>query len=364
MMGRRLWAVCVLLLLLARSLLAQQPAQTGDYMTRTRQGPGYGFPLAFELLPHSNVLPLAVSPDGAWVQIESANQQAWVELNALLLPPTASLIMKTDIPPAPVLPAENCISLTGDSVPYGSVVYIVPGHGFAILRTQPIGEVLQETLLRRGLGYLQVRDHSAEAAFLSEDGKFPYSETEEYAALAADRCRLTLVMPWINDLSVERPDAANAHIADLVALITTLRQDNPNGEIILLGFYYGQPSEFAQMHAPGYVEENISAFNTALFAACADEEQLGSFVNLHCMETASLFIETDNSHVALGATRDELSAILYEPIPADVQGYFDVYWRDNPNGQVFGDGVHLSEKGKKVLVQALVDELLALNPDL
>jgi hypothetical protein len=72
----------------------------------------------------------------------------------------------------------------------------------------------------------------------------------------------------------------------------------------------------------------------------------------------------DNTHVLLGATQEEVNDLLYEPIPADVAPFFETFWRDNPEGEVIGDGVHLSDVGKKILVQALIDHFLSIDPDL
>lgn len=355
----------ILLFIIISAGNAQQPtATTADTMTRARQGPGFGFPLAYELLPRTEVMPLAVTPDGQWVQIEYSHMLAWVPSNTLRIPRGVTLRAVTNVPHEPPLSGENCISLIGDSVPHGEVVYIIPGHGFAILRMPPLSLILQEALNKRGLGYLEVRDRSSSAAFLSELGKNPYSETPECAALLEDRCRLTVIMPWVNDMSIPREDAAAAHIEDLAAFVERLGRHNNGNHVLVLGFYYGQPSDFAKEHAPGYFDENITAFNDALFAACEPEGALGDFSNVTCMETAPLFTDPDNTHVALGIGREALLAALYEPIPADVQPFFETYWRTHPNAEVYGDGVHLSETGKAILAQALVDEFLRLEPNL
>jgi hypothetical protein len=263
--------------------------------------------------------------------------------------------------PAPPLPAENCISVVGDSVAYGTTVYEVPGQGFAILRLAPLSEVLQPALIKRGLGHVQVRDRSASAAFLSDRGKNPYREMPEFAALLADECRFTLLMPWINDLSVEGPAPAADHMRDLIRLVGEL--DSPH--LLLLGFYDGQPSEFARQHAPGYNTPNLALFEAAWQASCADTQAgLGQFPQVTCQPIADIFAEADQAHVALGINQEDLLGLLYEPIPADVAPFFEVYWRDNPGGLVFGDGVHLSQAGKNTLVQVIIEALLALEPDL
>lgn len=257
-------------------------------------------------------------------------------------------------------PIDDCISLVGDSVPHGEVVYSVPGHGFGILRAAPLSIPLQAALDEAQIP-LTVRDRSAPAAFLSDLGKNPYTQTEAYTALLQDLCRFTVVTPWINDLSIQREDNLPAHITDLVAFAEQLKTANPNGKVILLGFYDGQPSDFARQHAAGYQTENLAIINELLAEACRPRQALGR-LGVLCLPTAELFTLPDNAHVALAANRAEVEALLYEPIPADVLPFFEAYWRDNPDGLVYGDGVHLSEAGKAILVEMLVEALARLMP--
>jgi len=252
-------------------------------------------------------------------------------------------------PPASEHP---CLALVGDSIPYGSVVYIIPGHGFAILRLPPLSLALQAALDERGHAW-QVRDFSAEAAFLSEAGRKPYVDFPVYQELLAADCPLTLIMPWVNDMSIERPNPVRAHINDLAAFIETLQRANPAGRIVLLGFYDGQPSDFAKQHAAGFTTENVILYNRALEAACEPNGVLGR-AGFLCMPTAPLFEDLENAHVALGASREDVLNFIYEPIPPDVLPLFEVYWRDNPQGLVYGDGVHLNAFGKALLSEAVV----------
>jgi hypothetical protein len=353
-------AIVALVILIATvPVMAQESASTIDTITRARQGPGFTFPLAYEILPASQVILLERSADSQWFLAETNAGMAWIPAGALENSPD-DLPIAENLPPVPDSEVAQCVNVVGDSVPYGSVVYIVPGHGFGILRTTPFALVLEDAFAARGLWHLEVRDRSAEAAFLSEQGKNPYREIEAYDALLDDGCRLTVIMPWINDLSVEREGNASAHLDDLVNLIADIRRFS-EGEIVVLGFYHGQPSDFAREHAPGYIPQNIDAFNEAIFAACEPD---GPLADVTCMETDPLFAEMHNAHVLLGATQQEVEDLLYEPIPSDVAPFFEVFWRDNPDGEVIGDGVHLSDMGKRILAQRLVDEFLSIDPDL
>jgi len=257
-------------------------------------------------------------------------------------------------------PPENCLSVVGDSIPYGDVVYMVPGHGFGILRATPLSDVLQDFLPQYGLDDLEIRDRSASAAYLSDLGRFPYHQMDAYPALLNDHCRFTVIMPWANDMSIERDHAAAAHVDDLIALVEELQAANPQGQIIILGFYYAHRADFVEAYAPHYTDENVDLFNEALFAACERDQELGRYRQVSCMDTTRLFIGLDNQHVVLNDTQERVLSILYEEIPADVAPYFETFWRDNPNGLVIGDGVHLSEEGKVILAEAIILHLLSL----
>lgn len=364
-MRRTAWLLSLLLVTLVSSSYAQETSLiTGENYARLRLGPGYGFPGLYSIPPESVIEVYATSPDENWVEISYDNLTGWVETSAL---PDLDMALPTadDFPAEPALPTENCISLVGDSVPYGDVVYMVPGHGFGVLRYTPLSLSLQVQLVKNGLGYLEVRDRTASAAFLSEDGKFPYYEMAEYEALLADRCRFIVIMPWINDLSVERDDGAVAHITEMQQFMETLQANSPASELLALGFYYGVRADFVTAFAPGYVDENIAAFNEAFFAACErDGVWRTTLKRLTCMPTEPLFADLDFEHVVQNSTRAEVEANLYEPIPADVASFFEVYWRDNPTGEVVGDGVHLSEAGKDVLTQAIIAQMLWTEPKL
>jgi lysophospholipase L1-like esterase len=355
----------LLLCFLTTAVSAQGvPVSTLDHITRARQGAGYAFPFAYQIPPSSPVTPLYAAPNGEWIQVEFSGQLAWVTRDSLDLPLDFALPLAQNLPPEPATFTDNCISVVGDSVPHGEVVYQVPGQGYAVLRMTPLSVVLQDSLTQYGLSYIEIRDRSASAAFLSEQGKHPYSQTDTYAALLEDRCRWTVVMPWINDMSVEREDNAQAHLEDLTQLLSTLQRRNIAGKILVLGFYYGQPSAFADRHAPGYTEENITLFNETLFTACRSDLSLGSFQNVVCMETAGLFADLEESHVALVEDQESLLSDLYEPIPDGVRPFFDAYWSNDPAAEVYGDGVHLSAVGKLILVEAIIDKLLEIDPNL
>lgn len=335
-----------------------------ETIVRVKQGPAYTFPTLFQIAPFEQVIPIAVSSDEQWVYIEYQQQYGWIAAQQLNGLPDGLTQFDISQIPVPSLPVENCITLVGDSVPHGEVVYKIEGHAFVILRNTPLSIILQEHLRQNGLDYLTLHDRSANKAFLSTLGWFPYFETPEYQALLEDSCRFTVIMPWMNDLSVERPNNASAYVDDLTALVTDLHQRSPETKIILLGYYYGQRADFVSIYAPGHTSENITLFNEFIFEACQPEGRLGQIPNVSCMETASLFTDLNNQHVVMGGTREDILSGLYEPIPEDVLPYFEVFWDQHPDGWIIGDGVHLSELGKNILADALIQYFLSLEPDL
>lgn len=356
----------VIALICFLSLFGIQAQETTvpETTVRVRQGPSYTFPTLFQVSPFEPVIPIAVSSDEQWVYIEYQQQYGWIASSYLNFLPDGLTQFDISQIPVPTLPVENCITLVGDSVPHGEVVYKIEGHAFVILRNTPLSVILQEHLHQNGLDYLSLHDRSANKAFLSTLGWFPYFETPEYQALLNDTCRFTVVMPWMNDLSVERPDNASAYVEDLTAMVTDLHQRSPETKIIILGYYYGQRADFVSIYAPGHTAENITLFNDLIFDACQPEGRLGQIPHVFCMETASLFNDLKNRHVVIGGTRQEILSSLYEPIPEEVLPYFEVFWDQNPQGWIIGDGVHLSELGKNILADALIQYLLMLDPAL
>lgn len=356
----------LLLLMIFLSVFSADAQETivNDTVARVRQGPGYNFPTLFQVTPFEPVSPVAVSLDGQWTYITYNQQAGWLPSNHLTHLPADLTRFDTSQIAEPLLPVENCITLVGDSVPHGEVVYKIEGHAFVILRNTPLGVVLEEHLRRYGLDYLTVRDRSANKAFLSRLGWFPYFDTPEYQDLLGDQCRFTVIMPWINDLSVERPDKAQGYVADLTAFVQDLHQRSQETHILILGYYYGQRAEFVSIYAPGHTDENIAHFNTLIFAACKPDGGLGQIPNVSCMETASLFTGMNNQHVVIGGFREDILSGLYEPIPEDLLPYFEVFWHENPDGWIIGDGVHLSELGKNILADALIQQILLIQPNL
>jgi hypothetical protein len=149
--------------------------------------------------------------------------------------------------------------------------------------------------------------------------------------------------------------------------LQTLRQNNPYSHIVVLGYYYVDAKPFVEAYGMGWsAPERIDEYNRAFFSACSAGGTIGAIVDLTCMRVEYIFEGLGNSHVVqqLNFTQytEELARGSIED--ANYAAQFEVYWRENPQGLIIGDGVHLSQLGKNILVDALINQLLIINPDL
>lgn len=271
----------------------------------------------------------------------------------------------TAFDPRQSAPAESCISIVGDSIPHGSVVFLVPGHGFPALRTEPIAVTLQRQLSQRGLGNIEVHDRSVSAANLSTTGKSPYQHFPEFSALLQDNCRFIVMSGWNNDLNVVRQTGAAAYIDDLYHFARLIKLVNPQTEILMLSHYWGEPQDFVEGFGVGVTEANYQAHLISFENECQAEGSLGRLENVHCLMIPPIFNGlTPDDFVVLQRSPENIDIMLYEPIPDAFAPLLEVYWRDNPGASLTGDGVHLSEFGKRLYSEAIIDALLSIASDL
>lgn len=255
----------------------------------------------------------------------------------------------------PVLSANSCISVVGNSVAAGEAVFEIPQTGFATVRTRPFSEALAEQFQALGLVVGTVYDRSAGAVGISSPKHPPYADTPAYAALLADKCPYTVVLPWVNDLSsgMDPAQAAPAHVTALQNLVATLREANPAGAILVLNYYAGAPAPFALSgHAPGFTTANVDAFNAALAAACAE----GAFPSgVKCMDVNPSFVNVASAYVLGGMNLVDFSAQRTGVISGE--DLLDYYATQTPGGTLTGDGVHLSSLGKTLLAFSVIETI-------
>jgi hypothetical protein len=261
------------------------------------------------------------------------------------------------------VPFRYCVSVVGDSIPEGRLVVMVPGHGFPVLKTASMAEVLQQHFTGHGLSTLPVYDRSVGAANLSPLGKTPYDQTEAFQLLLRDHCRFLVMFAWNNDLNVVRPEGAAGYVDDVADFIALVHLVNPATHVLVLSHYWGAPQEFVEGFGVGVTLQNYRAHVDVFQVACQPGGRLVQLSNISCLETQPIFEGMGTSFVVLERSRDQVLAMISEPIPPEALPLLDVYWRENPNGLVYGDGVHLSAAGKSVFAEAIVRHLLALASD-
>lgn len=308
----------------------------------------------------------ARTPDNVWYNVTTASgREGWVMAEFVTVNlPIENIPILQPTPTMDLPDVNECISIVGDSMPYGHIIYKIPGYGFSTVRATPFSVILANQLGAAGRT-IPVLDRTVPAALLWDNGRIPYRKSPEYTQLLNDRCRFTVIVPFINDLSVgeDRPDAVGAHMNDLVTLIQTLNQSNPDGKILILGFYYGTPAEFVWSYAKGYTVDNVNLFNQRLFEACAPGGMIGVLGNVTCAPIESMLWTVGSGAFAGEAQEAAIRESLYEPLPADGQPLFEAFWSLHPGEPIIGDGIHLSEQGKTALAQFVITQLIAISPD-
>ena len=347
------------------AIIAQDNANkivTNNTIIRMRSGSGYQYPFVVEIPPSQSVEVIGLSTDSQWIEINYAGQLGWIFNSGYALPQNLPIITPPNA--LPPLPTQNCISLVGDSIPEGRLVFLVPGHGFPVIQTRPVADVLQEKLNERGLGYITVHDRSVGAANLSNRGKLPYRDTDTFIQLLQDRCRFVVMAGWNNDLNVEHDEGAFDYAKEVRNFVRQLSQISPHTQIVVMTHYWGNPQEFVPGYSVGVTFENYQAHVNEILEACQPDDILGALHHVTCLETQPLFEGMGTSFVELENTRETLNQIVWGSIPPDAAPMFDIFWRENPNSTLTGDGVHLSTAGKDAYTEGILDHLLAIEPDL
>jgi lysophospholipase L1-like esterase len=240
----------------------------------------------------------------------------------------------------------SCVSVAGDSVAYGDGVFEVPATGYVRAHMGPVSAYIAGRYRTLG-GNVGVNNRSAAAVGISAPNQPSYRGTAEYAALLADRCPYTVILPWINDLT---GGEANAHAAALGALVADLKAANPGGKIIVVNYYGGQAAKFAlDTFAAGFTDDRVAAFNGAIASAC----QGGALAQATCIDANAIFAGMGSSYLVGSTNRADLEQSLAVPLTDAETGMLDFYFGQNPTGALVGDGVHLSAAGKVALAAAL-----------
>jgi hypothetical protein len=273
-----------------------------------------------------------------------------VETATATIPPTLTF---TPGPPNP------CISLVGDSVTHGGVTYEVPATGYIVGLTTPLSVYLERALRERQINDLKVYDRGASHTGISSGNHPSYFETDAYKALLRDRCRYTMIMPWINDISpkIAHSVAAPRHARALIGLVRQLQEINPQGRVIVLDYFYGAVAPFAEeTWASGMKPEYVELFNREIGLSC-NAGTLSGMSHISCVNIEDAFDGMGTNYVIKSINRQELFDTLIAPLNATQQAWLDQFFAVYPDGALVGDGVHLSAAGKTALASFLVNML-------
>jgi hypothetical protein len=228
-----------------------------------------------------------------------------------------------------------------------------------------MSKFIQDSYRVNGDNTMQVHDRSLSASGVSSPKHPSYFDSHEYGLVQKDRCKFTVIMPWINDLSsgIDPAAAAQNHIAALAKLTKKITDGNPYGRILLLNYYLGAPTAFALTgFASGFNAPGITTFNQQIGQACANGV-FGKTTQVICVDSGTAFLSLGTMYVVGPMSWPQLQSELIAPINGEETAMINFYLGQNPNGMLIGDGVHLSTAGKSALAGYLVNMMRAM-PDL
>jgi hypothetical protein len=260
---------------------------------------------------------------------------------------------------APAAP-NPCVGIASDSNGYGHVTFQLGADGdVGIVYVQPFWVILQDQLQAVGLGNLKVLDRSLSASGLTASEATNYLKSIPYGNLIRDRCRFDIVGPFLPDVAAGQAKPEN-YAYSLQVLVNGLVDKNPGGTIFVLKFYQTDRAEFTVTNSGrGLTPERINAFNDKLTAMCSPDGSLGSLPQVVCVDTQPVFDGMDTPYILSLTTQDKYRALFYRTTGFTPR--IEAFFRDNPNGQLIGDGIHLSLAGRIRLMQYLAEWISRLS---
>ncbi len=331
-----------------------------------RIGPGTVYPPVTTAKSGAFLSVVSRTEDGTWLKVRYRSAEGWVSAKFLTIYVNLNGVATTNADDiAKISVTKPCVDVVGDSVAHGGAVFELPSVGYVRAPLAPVSKFIEQKFRELGDKDTQAIDRSSSATGISSSNHPSYFDTPDFNALLNDRCKFSVIMPWINDLTsgTDPATAAQAHAEALVTLVKKLLERNPFGRILVLNYYQGTPTNFALLgFASGFTPSGVSTFNQQIGAACAGVA-LGSLAPVSCVDTTSAFVGMGTSFVVGSMTRDQLQAELVSEINADETALINYYLANNPNGMLIGDGVHLSTAGKTALAGYLVNLMRSL-PDL
>lgn len=248
--------------------------------------------------------------------------------------------------PQPPEPA-GCVAVIGDSIAYGEATFQIPGQGFITTRTASLADALAPLF-----DDVVVHDRTAPASYLNWFSEATYFQSDAYAALLDDGCDLNIIAPWYNDFSLlERGGGPAEYIPWLGYLIYSVKAQNPDARFILLDFFPVAPADFMNTVYAYVTPQYIDLYNQALALACLPDGPLGRIDGVTCAPTAGVFDDLDGAHLITDVNRQTFETWQTEPLDETAQTILDFYWEQNPDGQIQGDGVHLTPLGQQTFAE-------------
>lgn len=328
-----------------------------------RVGPG---PLYYAVTTLRTGIALQVvsrTDDNEWIKVRFRNVEGWAAAKYLQVFVDLGRVKPITQEEIALIPTTKpCVDVAGDSIAHGGAVFEIPAVGYIRAPLQPVSKSIEQAYRLVGSKDLQIVDRSVSATGISSNNHPSYFSTPEYGQLIKDRCKFTIIMPWINDLSADTDPsiAAPGHVAALIKMVRKLVEENPFGRVLVLNYYAGTPQPFALAgFASGFTPAGVATFNQQMAAACT-EGALSSIKQVTCVDTSAAFASLGTSYLVGPMTRQQIESELVSPLTAEENSMLDYFTGINPNGLLKGDGVHLNANGKMALAKYLINLMNSL----
>jgi uncharacterized protein YraI len=345
------------------------PTPTPDAVVQARNGvilrtgPGTFYFQVATLRNGSFLTVLSRTENSEWIKVRFRAAEGWVSATALKIYLDLEAVEPVSIDEIAAIPTTKpCVAVVGDSVAHGGAVFEMPAVGYVRAPMAPVSRFIEQKFREAGDNEIKALDRSVSATGISSGNHPSYFGSPEYGALLNDRCKFTVVMPWINDLTsgVDPVTSAANHARALGTLVKELTGRNPYGRILILNYYQGAPTNFAILgFAAGFTPAGVATFNQQIGAACTGDT-LGAFQQVACVDSGSAFGAMGLTYLVGQMSRQQLEVELIAPINAEEMALLNQFTSINPSGLLVGDGVHLSTAGKTVLAAYLVNIMRSL----
>src|SRR5260221_1655651 len=331
-----------------------------------RSGPDTDFLPVVALKPGTPLAVLARTKDKTWIQVRADENTGWV--NSTLLTVNVNLdsvavVTADEIARMPI--TNNCVNVVGDSIAHGDAIFEFPDVGYAFVQLEPLAPYIDRSLSAAGIADTKAIDRSVSGTGISFASRSPYIQTKQYKAMIGDRCKFTIILPWVGDLSNSNDPVQNvpAHATQLTNFVKELIKRNPYGRVLILNYYPGAPTPFAvNSFAKGFTPAGITQFNNAIAAACSSGD-LSKAKQVTCVDSNIVLGSLGSSYVIGSITRQQLEADIQAPLDKNELDWLNAYTTAKPNGLLIGDGIHLNAAGKATMANYLVQIMQSL-PDL